>query len=227
MGEAKYIYFTCLNQVPQVVGNHFSFKKMTSSREPSPDGKKMRYLTFSERYFTPLYKLNYVVDKEKEGSDSPAPSLGTPDSETETTASTTLTSTTPSKESTPLNRGELSATQDHVKILMHSNGICVLTLAPSHPILTQGLKVENVDFQVSKRVNRLQNAVKGKGKKGGQFFADDKQTVAFVTCSDGSRHALRNGARGSLLEVNERLVDSPHLLTTDPFRQGFLAIILP
>ena len=53
------------------------------------------------------------------------------------------------------------------------------------------------------------------------------QTVAFVTCSDGSRHALRNGARGSLMEVNERLADSPHLLTSDPFGQGFLAIILP
>ena len=29
------------------------------------------------------------------------------------------------------------------------------------------------------------------------------------------------------MEVNERLVDQPDLLTSDPFGQGFLAIILP
>ena len=48
-----------------------------------------------------------------------------------------------------------------------------------------------------------------------------------MTCDDGSRHALRNGVRGALIEVNERLVDLPDLLTSDPFGQGFLAIILP
>ena len=140
----------------------------------------MRYLTFSERYFTPLYKLNYVEDAvKKEDSASPAPSSETSNSEmgmtTTTTTITNAISETSSKESTPLNQGVLADSQDHVKILLHSNGICVLTLAPSHPILTRGLTVDTVDFQVSKRVNRLQNTVKGKGKKGGQFFSDDKQ----------------------------------------------------
>jgi len=191
-----------------------------SSRESSPSGKKMRYLTFAERYFTPLYKLN-----------SPEKSL---ESENGDESEPKETTQTKFKEPSPVNAlasvnssGPNIAPQDHVKILLHSNGICVLTLAPSHPILTKRLKAKTIDFQVSKKVNRLQNAVRGKGKKGGQFFADDKQTVAFVSCDDGSRYALRNGVRGALMEVNERLVDQPDLLTSDPFGQGFLAIILP
>ena len=40
---------------------------MTTPLERSPVAKKQRYLTFSERYFTPLYKLNYA----SEGDDSP------------------------------------------------------------------------------------------------------------------------------------------------------------
>jgi len=204
---------------------------MSSSREPSPVGKRKKYLTFSERYFTPLYKLNYV-DKVAETSADAANDLLTVPTD-EPSAEAALRVAPPadaSPEETPSDvtaLSDLAVDQDHVKILLHSNGICVLTLAPSHPILANRLTVENVDFQVSKRVNRLQNAVKGKGKKGGQFFADDKQTVAFVTCDDGSRHVLHNGVRGALIEVNERLVDMPDLLTSDPFGQGFLAIILP
>ena len=51
--------------------------------------------------------------------------------------------------------------------------------------------------------------------------------MAFVTCSDGSLHALRNGVKGALVEVNDRLVEQPELLTRDPSGQGFLAIVLP
>ena len=126
---------------------------MSSSRDSSPHdstptGKKMKYLTFSERYFTPLYKLNYVDETAHD-----TPEIAS----TEAAASSR----------------KLSTDQDHVKVLLHSNGICVLTLAPSHPILAEKAKVKTVDFQVSKKVNRLQNSVKGKGKKGGQFFFDD------------------------------------------------------
>ena len=166
---------------------------MTSPLERSPVAKKQRYLTFSERYFTPLYKLNYA----SEGDDSPKASPTATPTAIATTqpaagpgtdalsdvnqpatatveatvasepAAATLPEAHPFKATAPI--------QDHVKILLHSNGICVLTLAPSHPILTDRLTPTTVDFQVSKRVNRLQNSVKGKGKKGGQFFADDKQ----------------------------------------------------
>jgi len=178
--------------------------------------KKQRYLTFSERYFTPLYKLSASDDGklvEETANSDPANKV------TELPPpATTPSLTSPSTSALP---------RDNVKILLHSNGICVLTLAPSHPILTNKLKVSKVDFQVSKKVNRLQNSVRGKGKKGGQFLSDEKQTVAFVSCDDGSVHEIRSGVKGALVEVNDRLVDQPELMTSDPFGQGFLAIVLP
>ena len=51
--------------------------------------------------------------------------------------------------------------------------------------------------------------------------------MTFVSCTDGSTHTIRNGVRGALLEVNVRLVDQPELLMSDPFCQGFLAVVLP
>ena len=151
-----------------------------SSTDELPASKKQRYLTFSERYFTPLYKLNgeeeAKSDKETSNSDSSKESTPAPlSASAPVPAPAPLSASAPTPALTSSLPDASSSPQDHVKILLHSNGICVLTLAPSHPILTQRLKVTKVDFQVSKRVNRLQNSVRGKGKKGGQFFADDKQ----------------------------------------------------
>ncbi len=41
----------------------------------------------------------------------------------------------------------------------------MVTLAPSHPIRQQGKVVKEVDFQVGKKLNRLENKVSGKFKR--------------------------------------------------------------
>ena len=66
--------------------------------------------------------------------------------------------------------------------------ICVVTVAPKHPILTLG-EVVKVDFQVSKNVNRLNNKVSGKGKKGGQYLQPLSQ-LCKVTCCNGEIYTL-------------------------------------
>ncbi|CAK9290168.1 unnamed protein product [Gordionus sp. m RMFG-2023] len=55
-------------------------------------------------------------------------------------------------------------------LLKFSNKIIVITLAPSHPLIISDSKIKNIDFQISKKVNRLKNKVSGKGKKGAQVI---------------------------------------------------------
>lgn len=43
--------------------------------------------------------------------------------------------------------------------------ICVVIVAPEHPILSEKKTVTKVDFKVDERTDRLQNKVTGKGKK--------------------------------------------------------------
>ena len=57
--------------------------------------------------------------------------------------------------------------EDHV-VLVHTNRICLVSLAPNHPVIKEKKTIKNLDFDVSKNCNRLKNTVSGKGKKGGQ-----------------------------------------------------------
>uniref|UniRef100_G1MER7 Actin binding transcription modulator n=1 Tax=Ailuropoda melanoleuca TaxID=9646 RepID=G1MER7_AILME len=54
--------------------------------------------------------------------------------------------------------------EDHC-ILQHSNRICVITLAESHPVLQSGKTIKSVSYQISTNCSRLQNKVSGKFKR--------------------------------------------------------------
>ena len=64
----------------------------------------------------------------------------------------------------------------------------MVTVAPRHPVLSNG-EVVKVDFQVSKKVNRLDNKVSGKGKKGAQNLSPSSP-LCDVTCSNGEKYTL-------------------------------------
>lgn len=36
----------------------------------------------------------------------------------------------------------------HYRLLVHSNKVCLITLAPSHPIITENLNISSINFQV-------------------------------------------------------------------------------
>ncbi|KAJ7386362.1 hypothetical protein OS493_008483 [Desmophyllum pertusum] len=110
-------------------------------------------------------------------------------------------------------------------VLQHSNKICVITIAPSHPLL-RCEQITNVNFQVSTKVNRLDNKVSGKGKKGAQHLQPDS-LLCEVTCSSGTKYSLYSCVRGKLVEVNEELVSKPHLMLEKPETEGYLAVVLP
>jgi len=79
---------------------------------------------------------------------------------------------------------------EDVCLMFHSNKVCVLTLAPHHPILKKNLKVVAVDFKVTEKTDRLQNSVSGKAKRGGQFLTA-KAPVCIVRCEDDSEYVIR------------------------------------
>ena len=64
----------------------------------------------------------------------------------------------------------------------------MITLAPSHPLLNCE-QITNVNYQVSAKVNRLENKVSGKGKKGAQHLQPES-IICEVTCSTGAKYML-------------------------------------
>lgn len=111
-------------------------------------------------------------------------------------------------------------------ILLHSNRICLVTLHESHPVIAEKKGIQKLNFQVTNKINRLDNAVRGKGKKGGQNV-DEKAILVIIECSDGSSYPVRSCLKGKLIEINENVVKSPELILQDPQGEGFIAIILP
>lgn len=75
-----------------------------------------------------------------------------------------------------------------MQIILFPGRICVITLAPSHPLL-KCEQITDVNYQVSAKVNRLENKVSGKGKKGAQHLQPES-IICVVTCSTGAKYTL-------------------------------------
>ncbi|KAH9632008.1 hypothetical protein HF086_016568 [Spodoptera exigua] len=110
-----------------------------------------------------------------------------------------------------------------IMIMFHSNRIALLCLAPSHFFFTKS-KEYKINYTVG-NVNRLKNSVKGKGKKGGQAL-NPKSIICKIEYEDGTSFDVPCGMKGTLVEVNEELVNHPELLKEFPDADGYIAIIL-
>lgn len=111
---------------------------------------------------------------------------------------------------------------DHL-LLFHSNRICLVTLAPSHPLFKSDQEFV-VDYQIG-NVDRSKNAVKGKGKKGGQLL-DSSSILCKIISKDGTEYKVSSCINGKLIEVNEMLLANPSLLRTHPDSDGYIAVVL-
>lgn len=121
--------------------------------------------------------------------------------------------------------GEATSTEpprlgEDVCVARHHNGICVLCLSPRHPILTDDMDLDRVEFHAEFR------SVSGKRKKGGTFM-QEKTKICSLLCKNGRKYLVQCPIRGTLLELNKSLEDDPGLLLRKPTGEGFLAVILP
>lgn len=112
-----------------------------------------------------------------------------------------------------------------IRILFHSNKLCVITLSPAHPVLSNKSQVIDVNFQVTDKCNRFLNTVSGKRKRGAQWL-NPESAICIVTTSDDQVYVIRSSIRGSLIEVNDKLHHSPYLLTKMPETEGYIAIVM-
>lgn len=110
-----------------------------------------------------------------------------------------------------------------IMLLFHSNRITLLTLAPSHLFFKKSGSYK-INFSVGK-VDRLNNTVSGKSKKGGQLLTPTS-TVCKIEFHDNTCFDVPSGMKGTLVEVNEGLVEKPLLLRECPDSDGYIAIML-
>lgn len=116
-----------------------------------------------------------------------------------------------------------SIKNNDIMIMFHSNRIALLCLAPSH-FFFNNKEEYSINFKAG-GVNRLDNSVKGKGKKGGQKL-HNKSAVCKIEYKDGTSFDVPSCMKGALLEVNEELVKNPQLLREFPDADGYIAVIL-
>lgn len=101
-------------------------------------------------------------------------------------------------------------TQEDLCILEHTNRICVLTLADSHPVVSQCKKISKIDFLIDVKST-----------------VNESTELCHIACHDGSVYTVHASVRGKLVELNERLTSNTQLAVDQPNTEGFLAMLLP
>ncbi|CAH9095101.1 unnamed protein product [Cuscuta europaea] len=91
----------------------------------------------------------------------------------------------------------------------HANGLCVIGIASTHVAFKDEGGIIAVDFNVGKS-DRSGIKVTGKRKKNAQLF--ESNSALCKVCTKDTSYVVRCCVKGSLLEVNERLVEHPELL---------------
>ncbi|CAN6561085.1 unnamed protein product [Malus baccata var. baccata] len=109
-------------------------------------------------------------------------------------------------------------------IYRHANGLCVIGLAPTHVALKEEGGITAVDFNVGKS-DRSGIKVTGKRKKNAQHL--ESNSALCKVCTNDATYIVRCCVKGSLLEVNDRLIKQPDLLNSAVDREGYIAIIMP
>jgi len=113
----------------------------------------------------------------------------------------------------------------HFRLLVHSNKICLITLAPSHPILAENLTVSSISFQANDSCNRLNNKVSGKKKSGAQFLSTCS-ILCNIHCENQSQpFVVRSNLVAKLIEINEEILKNPNLIKHS--EKGYIAIVYP
>jgi len=111
-------------------------------------------------------------------------------------------------------------------VLLHSNRVCLITLSANHCIIKDDKCIKNIDFNVSHELNRLDNRVTGKWKKGGQKVSPES-ILCRIECNDNQVFDIKSCINGTIVEINARLLDNYDLLKQKTWSDGFIAIILP
>lgn len=113
-------------------------------------------------------------------------------------------------------------------IMFHSNRICLVTLAPTHPVIVEDKTIERIEytFEGYEKIDRLSSQPQGKSKKGSQKLQKNSPMCSIV-CSDGNKYVVTAGLASKLIEMNPLINLKHNLVKERPLSTGFIAIIQP
>lgn len=113
-------------------------------------------------------------------------------------------------------------------LMFHSNKICLIALAPSHPIIKLDKTIVKIDhtFEGFVKIDRLSSQPKGKSKKGSQKLQKNAP-ICSITCSDDSKYIVTAGIGSKLMEINQGICDNFDLVKKKPLADGYVAIVQP
>lgn len=125
----------------------------------------------------------------------------------------------------------------HQCVLQHSNRVCLVCLGPSHPLLARHSSSEEEE-EISEEISNIEFKTIGGKKKtvtsetngGGGGGSNKKEkannklmpnsVICTVSCKSGESFQLRSCIKGTLLEVNDQIIDQPSLLQSEVCNNG-------
>lgn len=113
-------------------------------------------------------------------------------------------------------------------LMFHSNKICIVALAPSHPVIKFDKTITKIEhtFEGYVKIDRLSSKPKGKSKKGSQKLQKNSP-ICSITCSDDSTYVVTACIGSKLMEINQEVCSNYDLIKTKPLADGHIAIIQP
>eukprot|EP01088_Endostelium_zonatum_P020131 TRINITY_DN726_c0_g1_i1.p1 TRINITY_DN726_c0_g1~~TRINITY_DN726_c0_g1_i1.p1 ORF type:complete len:218 (-),score=42.22 TRINITY_DN726_c0_g1_i1:723-1376(-) len=90
-------------------------------------------------------------------------------------------------------------------VFQHTNYLCVIGLAPTHPIVKERKKVVSINWAPGRGKDHSQIKLHGKRKRGAVRL-DPNSKLCEVTCEDSTKYMIYSTVRGALVEVNTKLV---------------------
>ena len=115
--------------------------------------------------------------------------------------------------------------EDHY-IHLHSNKLALVGLSDRHEILVKKLKIVKVEFNLNRNgKSLLENKVSGKKKKGATWLSPT-DPICHLTCENEKVFTIRCCIGANLLELNEKLLKQPELITQDVRNHNMYNVIL-
>lgn len=113
-------------------------------------------------------------------------------------------------------------------LMFHSNRICIVALAPTHPVIKLDKTITKIEhtFEGYVKIDRLSSQPKGKSKKGSQKLQKNSP-ICSIACSDGSKYVVTACIGSKLMEINQEVCLNFDLIKTKPLADGHIAIIQP
>ncbi|EFA76734.1 hypothetical protein PPL_09485 [Heterostelium album PN500] len=102
----------------------------------------------------------------------------------------------------------------------HSNGVCVVGLAPTHPALTKSMV--KIEYTGDLENNQTQGT-----QKKGAFKLHRDTIVAYITCDDNSTYPIYSCVKGKLLETNKTITQNIDILKNNYSTSGYIIIVEP